>query len=141
MKRQIRRGVFESNSSSTHSLCICTKDEFERWKMEELLFDSWEDKFIEVACLDQLTEEDKEHTQATYNAKKQKYWKAWEELSEEEREELYHDVLEQKKSRVGYEYETYAEYMYDGYLESYTKTYTSPSGDELVIFGKYGYDG
>ena len=27
MKRQIRRGVFETNSSSQHSLCIMKKDE------------------------------------------------------------------------------------------------------------------
>ena len=26
---QIRQGVFETNSSSTHSLCICTKKEYE----------------------------------------------------------------------------------------------------------------
>ena len=29
MKRKIRRGVFETNSSSTHSLTICTEEEFE----------------------------------------------------------------------------------------------------------------
>lgn len=29
MKRQIRRGVYETNSSSTHSLTMCSKEEFE----------------------------------------------------------------------------------------------------------------
>ena len=31
MKRQIRKGVFETNSSSTHSLTICLKSDFDRW--------------------------------------------------------------------------------------------------------------
>ncbi|WP_313584682.1 hypothetical protein [Lacrimispora sp.] len=30
MKRQIRRGVFETNSSSTHSLTMCSEEEFEK---------------------------------------------------------------------------------------------------------------
>lgn len=32
MKKQTRVGVFETNSSSTHSLTICTEDDFERFK-------------------------------------------------------------------------------------------------------------
>ena len=31
MKRQIRRGVFETNSSSTHSLTICLKSDYDKW--------------------------------------------------------------------------------------------------------------
>lgn len=38
MKRQIRLGVYETNSSSTHSLTICSEEEFEQWKNGELLF-------------------------------------------------------------------------------------------------------
>lgn len=41
MKRQIRRGVYETNSSSTHSLTMCSEEEFEQWKNGELLFDEW----------------------------------------------------------------------------------------------------
>ena len=29
MKQSIRYGVFETNSSSTHTLCICTEKEYE----------------------------------------------------------------------------------------------------------------
>ena len=43
----MRRGVFETNSSSTHSLTICTEEEFEKWQNGELLFDRWNDCFIE----------------------------------------------------------------------------------------------
>lgn len=30
MKKQIRRGVFETNSSSVHSLTMCSSDEYEK---------------------------------------------------------------------------------------------------------------
>ena len=42
---QIRKNVFETNSSSTHSLCICTEDEYNKWQKGELLYDRWSDKF------------------------------------------------------------------------------------------------
>ena len=32
-------------------------------------------------------------------------------------------------------------YWEDEYLETYEVEYTSPSGDELIVFGSYGYDG
>lgn len=34
--KQIRRGVFETNSSSTHSLTMCMEDDFKRWERGEL---------------------------------------------------------------------------------------------------------
>lgn len=32
MKIQIRRNVFETNSSSVHSITMCSKDDFEKWE-------------------------------------------------------------------------------------------------------------
>jgi len=40
MKVQIRQGVFETNSSSTHSLAIYNKNEWEEFKNGDLLIDS-----------------------------------------------------------------------------------------------------
>ena len=96
MKKQIRFGVFETNSSSCHTLCICTKEEFEKWQNGELLFDYYKDKLVE----------------------KPQDW------DEDPRGEL----------------RTYAEWYEDEYLETYEEEYTSPSGDRIVIFGKYGND-
>lgn len=33
--RQVRRMTFETNSSSTHSLTMCTKEEYDNWKKWE----------------------------------------------------------------------------------------------------------
>ena len=32
MNRQIRRGVFETNSSSVHSITMCSDDEYKEWE-------------------------------------------------------------------------------------------------------------
>ena len=42
----IRRNTFETNSSSTHSLTMCTKDDYEKWKNGELVFDRWNDELV-----------------------------------------------------------------------------------------------
>lgn len=47
MKRQVRRGLFETNSSSVHTLVMCSSEDYEKWKNGELLFDRWDDKFVE----------------------------------------------------------------------------------------------
>lgn len=37
--RQIRIGVFETNSSSTHTLVVCTDEELEKWKKGEMVYE------------------------------------------------------------------------------------------------------
>ncbi len=57
MKRQVRRGVFETNSSSTHSLIMCSEEEFEAWKRGEVLFQEYgKENFISTT---KLSEHDK----------------------------------------------------------------------------------
>lgn len=45
--RVIRRNVFETNSSSTHSISIVSKEDFEKWKNGELLYNNWGDNLVE----------------------------------------------------------------------------------------------
>lgn len=44
----VREGVFETNSSSTHSLTLCTESVYNDWKNGKLLYCEEEDKFYEV---------------------------------------------------------------------------------------------
>ena len=46
MKIKIRRGVFETNSSSVHSLVMCTDDDYNKWKSGEFLYDKWKAKLV-----------------------------------------------------------------------------------------------
>ena len=48
MKRQIRRGVFETNSSSVHSLTMCTSSDYDKWKNGELVWSRWDDELIPI---------------------------------------------------------------------------------------------
>ena len=66
MKRQIRRGVFETNSSSTHSLTIVSQEEYDKWKKGEMLIHAWDEELISKDDIP----EDKLGYYITYD----KYW-------------------------------------------------------------------
>lgn len=53
---KVRRGVFETNSSSTHSLTICSRKEYDAWKRGDLVYDNYNEELISI---DALSDEDK----------------------------------------------------------------------------------
>ena len=93
MKINIRKNVFETNSSSVHSLCICTEEEFDAWKKGELYYNYWNDKFTKNP-VDRWNEDNQ-----TYNG-----------------------------------------FFEESWLETYEEHFTTPSGDKMVAFGRYGRD-
>lgn len=95
--KQIRKNVFETNSSSTHSITICTNEEFCMFESGEMLFDTYSEELVMKSDVEKTNDE--------------------------------------------YRYQTYYQYIDDSHLEMYDEHYTSPSGDRIVAFGKYGYDG
>lgn len=99
MKIKIRRNVFETNSSSVHSLTFCTDSEFEQWKRGEFVYDYWADKLIPISDMDHNCDEDRYYA--------------------------YNQFFNNDNS----------------YLESFWNDYTTPSGDKVVAFGYYGYNG
>jgi hypothetical protein len=44
--KQIRYGVFETNSSSTHSLTICSDEEYKKFESGELVISRWDDSLL-----------------------------------------------------------------------------------------------
>ena len=109
MKQTIRFGVFETNSSSTHSLTVCTENEYQQWKDGKLLYNIFDECFYPI-----------------------------EEVRKEFEEDEYYDDFE---SYISEDFQTYEQYGKDDYLESFRCDYTSKSGDRIIIFGKYGYNG
>jgi len=96
MKYQIRKSAFETNSSSTHTLTICTQDEFDQFKQGKKVY--------------------------VYG--------------------LYGDKLEELQEPQDDDYseqETYEQFFADDMMETYMKQYTTPNGEKIVVFGKYGY--
>lgn len=133
MKRQIRHNVFETNSSSTHSLTMCMAEDFDKWENEELLFyDGYEKDVISGKRFKSgnfYTKED------VIEFLKHKGFDN-SELDNMDKEEIF-DILHE------WEFYDYDYYMYDynDNLESYNDRYTTPNGEEVVAFGFYGYDG
>lgn len=125
--RQVRRGVFETNSSSVHTLTICTEEEFKKFSSGELLVVDWnlplqgteweEVKFIPSDVARELTK---------------KY------LEKDFDDERYDDDDITEEMNCYFEfYDDSNDYTYEHYEEHFV----TPSGDEMVVFGKYGRDG
>jgi hypothetical protein len=114
--KSIRIGVFETNSSSTHSLTICSKAEFEAWQKGDLVFAEYEEKFYTMA---EVLEKEKENL-------------AKEDVDITNTDELA-EWLEDNEYALNGNYER-------DYLESFEQRYTTKSGDEIVAFGVYGHD-
>lgn len=67
MKRQIRRGVFETNSSSTHSLTMCTESDFEKWMNGELVWSRWNDELVPITSKIRESMDNNEGEYLTYD--------------------------------------------------------------------------
>lgn len=123
MKRQIRRNVFETNSSSTHSLTMMMKSDYERWHNEELyLYEGgWGWEFNQPVKNNLYTRDE-----AVEFAKSHRYYKDEKELNNEILRDMGFISWDEK---------------YDEYFESFYEEFTTPSGETIVAFGEYGYDG
>jgi hypothetical protein len=96
---QIRQGVFETNSSSTHALAICTQEEWDKIKSGEYVVDEWDiTKMFDVN--DEVVKNDEYERYVTYD-------------------ELYNHSS----------------------CEFFNRHFTTPSGDQMVAWGYFGYDG
>lgn len=52
MKRKIRKGVFETNSSSVHSLVMCSESDYDAWVNGDKIFDRWKGKLIDSDAIE-----------------------------------------------------------------------------------------
>lgn len=96
--KQIRQGVFETNSSSTHSMTVCMENDWNKFKDGEKLIHRWDDNLV-----DKDDDKVKKHPQ---------------------------------------DYITYEDWCSkESELESFMETFTTPNGETILIFGRYGYDG
>lgn len=124
---KIRHGVFETNSSSIHTLSIAQNDEIDKLKNDELLVSlrwcrnkyliSYED------ALQELIEELKYYGHDDIAI-----------VESGDKEEIY---------RLMYEYdiaERFDRYLEAEYLEPYEEEFTTENGDRVLVFGRYGRD-
>lgn len=132
MKRQIRCGVYETNSSSVHSLTMCMESDYDRWEKDNLyLFtgSGW--------CYPNDNKPEKNHFYTREEAiefeKTDKYIRKDIDWSNEEE---VNEILHENKF---YDYE----YFWNEYCENYEtfeETTITPNGERVVAFGYYGHD-
>ena len=124
--RQIRSGVFETNSSSTHSITMCMKSDYDKWVNGELYWNRWDDELVEKGKVEKELEYQKEFFCKEYP----EY-----EPGTEEWENKFENYLCYDADFAYYTYKEFCELEY----ETYVSKFTVPSGEEVVSFGYYGY--
>lgn len=154
--KTIRNNVFETNSSSTHSLTIVPEDEFEKFKNCDLLLDdsvfvSTEDEYKNVMeNLERYEDNMSDDYRATYKTKLtlEKFKKVLSKLCDSDlfyyrRKDAREDIqthYDAVKAALGEDIVTYRTMGGEEY-ETFERHYTTKSGDKIVAFGYYGYDG
>lgn len=154
--KTIRQNVFETNSSSTHSLTIVDEDEFEKFKNCDLLLDyhtfiNAEDEYKNVMDnLERYEDNMSDEYRETYKTELtfEKFMEVLRKLSDNDlsyyhREDAREDIqthFDAVKAALGEEIETYDTMGGEEY-ETFERHYTTKSGDKIVAFGYYGYGG
>ena len=134
----IRRNVFETNSSSTHSLIICSDKTYNDWLDGKVVYNSYAEEFVEAK---QPTEIDFHKAEVMYMENKSDYMKDWKDLTPQmQLAYLKENVMEENDT---YQYRTYEDYKneMDSMEESFERTYETEHGDVVHILGYMGYDG
>lgn len=119
----IRRGTFETNSSSTHSITMCKESDFDKWKNGEMYWDRWNESLVS-----------KEEVEKEMAKLKEEFISEHPDYDEDDIdwEEQLEDYLNSDK-----EYYTYEEFNDYDYIEYET---FEDSYDGVVAFGYYGMD-
>ena len=120
---QARCGVFETNSSSTHSITMCTKNEFDEWRNGNVYRNDgwWSDSISEFKNKAFLT-----YDEAMQLIKSSKWYRPIEDGE---------CVDEYFKGYEIYDYENWGRDY-----ESDVTHYTTPSGEDIVAVCYYGYN-
>lgn len=147
---QVRQGVFETNSSSTHTLTICSKNDFDKWNHGEVFWldNDWGKlqtgkSFVTPEELEELTEKYNEEEQKRIDSgdKFAKILDMDKVLNERRDYDSWNDSYWDTERSALEAYTMDDWYARNGDLETYERSFTSPSGDEMIAFGAFGYDG
>ncbi len=119
MKKQIRSGVFETNSSSVHSLTLTDGDTFSKWESGEYFYDWNNDKIVSK-------EEAIKRINKLYNCP-EGWWN---------NDDVARNILREKCFLTRDEYDNHVKYY-----EYFEECYQMPSGEIAIAFGYTGFDG
>ena len=115
---QVRKSVFETNSSSTHSLVMAVESEFSRWENGEVYYCS--------------------HWYSWSRPEDKNKFVAGRFYPVEEVDAYFESIDEERDT---YDFSTYDEFCESDSLEVEDYSYTTPDGEVIKAVAKYGYDG
>lgn len=124
MKTIVRKGVFETNSSSTHTMIMCTGEEYEKFEDGEMLID-WMDE--ELFSYDDIVD------LITDDYYKDKFSKSGIDITDKRA------VVKWAAANID-DLQDADDFYDDTCLEIFSQSFTTESGEKVVAFGKYGYD-
>lgn len=161
--KKIRNNVFETNSSSTHSITMCMESDVQDWKDGKKFYIRDIEAFISLGeelnkYLNQMVINDlckyddgKWYKGIKYTYQKMKDGSKWEyldengndmyslenltEITQEQRDEWLENCDDNSLKPMSYD-----EYWDSLEYETYEETFTTPSGEKVVAFGYYGND-
>ena len=133
MKIKVRRGMWESNSSSSHSLCMMMKSDYDKWQNEDFFIYSEDSTYG-------WDGEDRPHKGQLYTKqdvinfiKINKYYSP----------EIYDEYLNTENIYIFNDFvreEGFISSDYESNLEEFYEEFTTPNNETIVAFGEYGYD-
>ena len=126
---QIRQNVFETNSSSTHSMTMCMKSDYVEFAKGTKYYVHWHSapkKFMPFEEVIQwMTETNKLDSDAV-----------------ETLQSMYTNNDLDGVAEYLMDYEVYTQDTYDDNdYEDFYEEFTTPNGETVVTFGHYGYSG
>lgn len=147
MRQTIRFNTFETNSSSTHSICICSDEEFNKFKNGKLFFSDWGREFLteEEAISRVLNGRTMEELLADFEESE---GLSLDDFDNEEafKKNVIHWAFKNEGIRTYHYYDidndTEADTYYDenNSYETYHVEYTTKGGEKIHAFGYYGND-
>ena len=129
---QVRYGVFETNSSSVHSMIMCDDETYYDFMQEKILIGGWNSKksnkwitFDEALqeLPDCLSKDEVEELLEEYGVK------SLNDIAEDELLNLFN------RYNVAYSYNNYG-----GEYETFEESFETKSGERVYAFGYYGND-
>ena len=148
----IRTGVFETNSSSTHSLTIASREDYESWKRGDLIFERHTRKFVPAVNIAQNSDDWTTKYLEYYSQRLEngfvyqgRFYSTMDDVKNSvsiDADTLSRFAENEQGNRDDdrYTYRRYYDSISCDYMETFTEEYTTKSGDGVVVFGYYGYE-
>ena len=129
--KQVRSNTFETNSSSTHSICMCTKDQYDSWASD---WDSLEaDSVLYSNCKEKLVTVEEAIKDVNIYREIVKLSDVIDANSPE-----HDDAIESLRDEG---FMACDDFDNNNDNESYYDEFVTQGGETVVAFGNYGWDG